>query len=246
VLRVIEVMNTSVIVVWLTGEHGRRATMIKGAFRPKSMFFGRFDLFYTCELLFYSNARSHLHTARECSPLKTRSTFRVDWRACAAASYCCDLIEKITPWGTPHPELFSLLDAKLDDLAMNGATAASLFWFELRLMMLLGWTPRLNSCSSCGNALKQRGRDEIFSNEHGGLLCKSCTAVSRESGRPVSPSAIAMLRCWQQAEDSKVAGRTRCSPAQTGEICALLGRFMRYHLDTELRSREIAFEIITE
>jgi len=65
VLRFNPFANTSRVVVWLTRDHGKLATLVKGAQRPKSPFLGQFDLFYTCELLFYARAdRQRAHIAR--------------------------------------------------------------------------------------------------------------------------------------------------------------------------------------
>ncbi len=76
VLRVFPYSNTSRVVSWLTADHGRVATLIKGSQRPKSLFLGQYDLFYTCELLFYRHERDGLHIARECTPLTRRDRLR--------------------------------------------------------------------------------------------------------------------------------------------------------------------------
>ena len=49
--------NTSHIVQWLTRENGKISTIIKGAQRPKSGFWGQYDFFDTTELLFYAKNR---------------------------------------------------------------------------------------------------------------------------------------------------------------------------------------------
>ena len=85
-LRFYPFSNTSRIVAWLTPDQGRIATMVKGSQRPRSLFLGQYDLFYTCELLYHRRERGGLHIARECSPLKWREGLRRDWRAAAAAS----------------------------------------------------------------------------------------------------------------------------------------------------------------
>jgi phosphoesterase RecJ-like protein len=44
--------QTSHVVTWLT-LNGVITTLVKGALRPKSAFIGQYDLFYTCELVYY-------------------------------------------------------------------------------------------------------------------------------------------------------------------------------------------------
>ena len=83
VLRLHPFGNTSRIVFWLSAEHGKLATLAKGSQRPGSLLLGQFDLFYTCEILFYAKEQRNLHVLKECFPLEPRPGFRHDWRACA-------------------------------------------------------------------------------------------------------------------------------------------------------------------
>ena len=52
VLRVHPLTETSLIIRWLTREHGRIATVAKGARRPKSPFRGKIVLFYLADFTF--------------------------------------------------------------------------------------------------------------------------------------------------------------------------------------------------
>jgi len=243
-IRTIEVSNTSAIVVWMTRDHGRLATMIKGAYRPKSFFLGQFDLFYTCELVYYLQAREHLHSIRECYPIKPRTQLRSDWRACAAASYLCDLMARVMPWGAPHPETFRMLDGELDELAEQGLRWPGLFWFELKLLESLGISPRLDACTACSRKLERLEDGALFSDARGGLICSECARGMGNAGVPLSNGALGVLRGWQRAAEREIALRTRPNRRQSREVADLLGRFMVYHLEQELGSRETAFEII--
>lgn len=245
VLRCYPYSNTSRIVSWLTPDAGRMVTVIKGSQRPKSAFLGQYDLFYTCELLFYARERSGVHIARECSPLKTRPRLREDWKACAAASYLADLISRISPPDAPHAGLFDLLDTGLDHLAAGKAIAPLLFWFELRLLDLLGLAPRLRHCLECGCELAPGMRNTRFSYSEGGILCPACAnADTTSSHAPISPDILAILTGWQRARTPQPALVTQCTSWQLGEIEKLLGLFLEYHLDTQLRSRAIALDVL--
>ena len=65
VLRITPYSKTSQIVSWITPDHGRLTTLVKGACRPKSAFLGQYDLFYTCEVIFYKNDRHTVHIMKE-------------------------------------------------------------------------------------------------------------------------------------------------------------------------------------
>jgi DNA repair protein RecO (recombination protein O) len=243
VLRFAPVSNTSRVVTWLTEGGARVSTLIKGAQRPKSLFLGQCDLFYTCELLFYTRERQGLHQVRECFPLKLRPRFRSDWRACAAASYLADLVARLSPPDAPHPGLFELLEAGLDHLEAHGAVPAFLFWFELKLLERLGLAPRLHRCAACGRELEAASRRARFSSAHGGILCGTCAAGDAASVA-LAPDALAVLLAWQRSRSPAAAGRTRCTPHQLGAIEQALGLFMHWHLDARFASRGIALDIL--
>lgn len=138
--------RTSHVVAWLTPEHGVVSTLVKGAVRPKSAFLGQYDLFYTCELLYYARTTGDLHALREATPRKLREGLRGRWRETALAGYAGGLAQEIAPPGADAAELYSFLDGFLDALAdtSNGAAPAPLrrlVWLEMELLRLAGLAP---------------------------------------------------------------------------------------------------------
>jgi len=133
--------NTSRIAVWLTRDHGKLATLMKGAHRPRSPFLGQADLFYTCEILFYARETRQLHILKECTALDPRPRFRSDWRSCAAASYLCCLADLSLPFGPFGREYFGLLESALDHLAEAPVGPAWILAHEARWLRALGLLP---------------------------------------------------------------------------------------------------------
>ena len=249
VLRYYPYSNTSRIVSWLTPGAGRMVTLVKGSQRPKSAFLGQYDLFYTCELLFYEKERDHLHLIRECSPLKTRDRFRRDWKAAATASYLAGLFGRVSPPDTPAAELFALLDGCLDALADSGSSRALLHWCELRLLGALGLAPRLEQCLQCGRDLLPRDRHAALACARGGLLCDRCARSARPeegtiSRTSVAPDVLATLGYWQRAGSPQAVLRHRAAAQHLDEVQVLLGQFLQYHLDLPLPGREAVFDVL--
>lgn len=244
VLRWYPVSETSRVVSWLTPDGGRIATMVKGSQRPKSAFLGQYDLFHTCELLYYTRERETLPIARECAPLKPRDALRTDWRACAIASYLAGLIGRITPQDAAHPELYRLLDEALDDLAAGGGSAPVLFWYELRLMGSLGLAPRLQHCTGCGREVAPGARRAGFAYARGGIVCPECRAREGSEQVPIAPDVMALLGAWQQARSARSARTTQCSVRQLDALENLLGLFLAYHLDVSLTGRRVALDLL--
>ncbi|MCC5846228.1 MAG: DNA repair protein RecO [Verrucomicrobia bacterium] len=233
VLRWYPVTDTSRVVVWFTRHAGKVSTLIKGSQRPKSWVLGQYDLFYTCELLFYALAREELHHFKECSPLKRRTGLRTNWRGCAAASHITDLLQRVTPPRAVHENLFDLTAATLDLYARGETAVLPLFWYELHLLRELGLAPDL-------------GEDDpakpVFAYEEGRIL----PAAQRHQGqsRPVTPGALALMRKLLREDRPDALARLRALPEQIHEITDHLEHFAAWHLDHAPASRRLALEIM--
>ena len=133
--------QTSHVTTWLTPDHGPVTTLVKGAVRPKSAFLGQYDLFYTCELIYYAHASGELHAIREVCAENMREWMRGDFRATALASYAAYLVREHCPHGAEAMEWFALLKRTLD--GMNGCRMMerALVAFETGFLALAGLAP---------------------------------------------------------------------------------------------------------
>jgi DNA repair protein RecO (recombination protein O) len=242
-LRIDPFSKTSQIVSWLTPDKGRLSTLVKGALRPRSPFLGQYDLFYTCELIYYPGLRSSLAILKECSPLTWRTGLRGNWKSCLAASYFADLVHRLTPVDVSNGALYRFVGRMLDFLSKQGGNINTLHWAELKLLTMLGVGPRLRSCVSCGSHDIQSSRPTAFSVPRGGLLCPPCSTRTGEPIIPVSHDALAMLRLWQKAPTPFIAKRTACTEPQHQTIDRILGGFLAYHLEST-RARVIVMEML--
>ena len=153
--------KTSHVVSWLT-PHGKVATVVKGAVRPKSFFLGQYDLNYTCDILYYARARGELHALRDCAPLARRDALRDDYRRLAMAGYFRRLVAEFAPTGPDAAAWHELLTRALDALATakevgsvprdvgsvpndSSARVVALVAFELKILHLLGLDPALEA-----------------------------------------------------------------------------------------------------
>ncbi len=244
VLRIIPYSATSEIVTWMTATHGKIATIVKGAKRPKSAFLGQYDQFYTCELLFYTGSRTGVRNVRECCPITTRSTLRHDWRATACASYICDLVARSIPDDAPLPELFRLVDETLNGLATGTQASLACAWFELRLLALLGLGPILSVCVDCGVDDAEKQSDAVIAYDRGGLLCLDCANGSHPDREIVAPDVLAIARHLVRSDHLSVT-RLRPTRPQTSHLMRIAGRFIAHHLEIYPASRAIAVSLFS-
>jgi DNA repair protein RecO (recombination protein O) len=143
VLRTRPLTDTSLIVLWLTRETGRLATVARGARRPKSPFRGQMDLFYLADLSYARSSRSELHQLREVRLLESHAALRTDLAWVRQASYCAALIEQSTEAEAPVPWAFDQFCAFLAQLPRQPAQAQTVFAFEIKWLEELGLKPKL-------------------------------------------------------------------------------------------------------
>ena len=141
IFRTRSLTETSLIVHWLTPNHGRLATVAKGARRVKSPFHGKLDLFYLGDFSFSRSPRSDLHTLREVILRETHSRLRQDLHLLQQASYCATLVERSTETDTPLPHVFDLMLGLLRHLLSRQPEPQTVFAFELKLLAELGLEP---------------------------------------------------------------------------------------------------------
>lgn len=141
VIRLRPLTETSLVVHWLSPEHGRLATVAKGARRPKSPFAGKVDLFHEAQFSFARSRRSDLHTLREVSVSGLRQRLRTDHHALEVAAYAVAMVEQSTEMETPIPEVAELFAGLLAYLDLVPATARAVLAFELKFLACQGLEP---------------------------------------------------------------------------------------------------------
>lgn len=245
--------ETSQVVSWLTPDYGKIATIIKGAQRPRNFFLGQYDLFYTCELLFYLRRFQGLQIVKECSPLKPRYPLRTYWPGTACASYFTGLTASITPLHAPHRSAFQLLDTALDFFSIEKNLETGLYWFEMKLLEIMGFKPVLDACLQCRRPLAPENAANqprpapamiAFSAAQGGALCNLCSQKYGQNTARIAPDTLALLRFWQSCRESAALRNVVCSARQIKAVGLVLGGFIQHHLEVENAGRAIALALL--
>ena len=141
VLRQTKLTETSLIVGWLTEEHGLIQTVARAARQARSPFAGRVDLFVEAEVVWAwpkKTGRSELCHLREVEVRSYRAGIRQSYRNLATASYFAEILLQLLEPGYPVPELYDLLQRALDFLEKKNATRRAVAHFERELGRLQG------------------------------------------------------------------------------------------------------------
>jgi DNA repair protein RecO len=240
VLRVSPFSRTSHVVTWLSPTHGRLSTVVKGACRPKSAFLGQYDLFATCELLFYRREHDGMHAIRECSPLTPRDGLRTDWRRITTAGYLCDLAGRVAQPEQESENVYALLQETLDALLASPPTPDDILRFELALLRHLGLLPAFAPCPACHTAAHPWLRFVL-----GAGRAHCAHTLPPAAGEPVvTVHRDVLLRLADLAGDATGAAPADPHPHLSLGSRRFLGIFMRFHLDTPPAPRRLAFELL--
>lgn len=241
--------KSSHIVTWLTPDHGRITTSVKGACRPKSQFLGQYDLYYTCELLFYRRVYNDIHAIRECTPLRLREPLRYDWRASLVASYLVNLVSGVSDSHHDCHAIYTLLNQELDRLSEGGGRSyeENLLRFELSLLVLLGVMPDLALCGRCHPPERQWLR---FSLSSGRFICPH---LARAAPGDPALSLHREVRDFLLELCPSLSAVERSDGEKNLDVQQLLfgsgrflGIFMYFHLDVLPSVRHTLLEILDE
>jgi len=232
--------DTSLIVATYTREHGLLKLVAKAARRTPSRFGYALEPLSRSRFVIYHKPDRDLHLLSQAEVLEPTGSRLADLSRLAHGHAALELIDRLV-WGEePHQELFDLLAAALQAVAVApvGTLAAITLAFQLQVSSLLGYRPRLDACANCGAAISPR---RVFSPSRGGLLCDGC-AVAEPGSVTLSADALAGLslllsRPLREAGDWLEISEVR----RTGEILRVVEAFLRHHFQRfqGLRSLEM-------
>ncbi|HRR33132.1 MAG TPA: DNA repair protein RecO [Kiritimatiellia bacterium] len=242
--------QTSHMVTWLTPDYGRVVTAVKGACRPKSAFLGQYDLFYTCDLLFYRREHEGIHAIRECVPRDLREPLRRSWRHVVAASYLCDLTSRTVPGQQESDGLFALLSQTLDRLCHESETdlRALLLWYETHCLRQMGLLPDLRPCPHCHPDERKWLR---FSLPSGRLVCPHVAQHQPgEATLPLPRGVRDLFLLLSGAPQFETAAQVLTAPKNDRQanlllgLSRFLGMFMTFHLEVPSAVRRVTWEML--
>lgn len=211
--------RTSHVVTWLT-LNGVITTLIKGALRPKSAFLGQYDLFYTCELVYYIHSSSGMHAIREANPIAMREYLRSSWRAISLAGYAADMIRDLTPQGSEANKWFDYFTRFLNDLEHIENPMAELVRLDMSILRLAGLAPDFSNIDTYSEWTP-------FSIESG--RCEDVGRIVR-----LTQNTVRALNIPHSATRSELAAANR-----------FLALFIQYHIDRPTDVRRSIVQLLS-
>ena len=108
--------DSSLIVTWLTLDHGKIKTVAKAARRINSPFAGQLDLFFRADLTFIRSRSSELHLLKEVKLIAQPERLRRDYTALKTAGKLAEFLIKTLEPEFSDPELYGMCRQYLESL----------------------------------------------------------------------------------------------------------------------------------
>jgi len=220
-----------------TPARGKLRVVAKGARKPASRKGGHVELF-TRSTLLVARARN-LDIVSQAETVEAYRALREDLLRSTYAHYIVELLDRFTSDEQESAELYDLLADTLSRLCDAEDPALLARFYELRLLTLAGYQPRLFDCARCGQTLREIESESPpygFDCGRGGVLCDECAPHSREA-LPLSLAALKVLRHAARVEWPAFAAlKLRLLVAR--EVEQTMQRYITYILERNLKSVE--------
>ncbi len=153
----------------LTPNYGKISCVAKGARRPQSALLAGTQLFCFGEYLMYKGTNTyHINS---CETIEIFYNLRTDLDKLKYAIHINKIIQDITE---ENENCYRILQLFLNTLYTISETNKDKDWilsvFKLRLLCILGFTPRTLKCTNCNDAINLTK----FSIKDNGFKCESC------------------------------------------------------------------------
>lgn len=242
VIRGISFGESSRVITLFTLEKGKLKCVAKGARKSASTKGGAIDLFSRIKCNIYLKEQAELGTIGSVDLIDNYSAIASDPTKFGFGSAFCEIVDKSTTIEQPIPELYELtgeffnLMIKFDPIA-----SAPLFWAALlRVLIILGYQPRLFECAVCGR--KNEGKAAFYDPQKGGLVCSKDVIEHVQYGK-LSKAGLIALQGFLNKPLAKIA-KNDYPRKVLGEIEQFILSFADYH--TGLRRNLKSFKFLSQ
>lgn len=227
--------ESSLIATFYTKDFGKIKGLVKGIRGPKFRHGSRLQPLSFNDIIFYENRKSSFCIIAQCDRVYGFNMLQEDLEKAACASYLAELIDAVTSLGDTNTAIFELLFNGLKTLSCLDDTERIIRIFEIKLLDISGFMPRLDCCVCCGKRIfAKRKILPRFSYSSGGLICEGCLNEDNAT-LPISLGTIASLEHIESTEWRKVL-RFKITSIIRGELEKILGCFLSLHLERKFKS----------
>ncbi len=220
------------IVTFFSEQYGKIRFLAKGICFFKNRFHGRLEPASCVSLSYSGRGIRDLLFFSSCESLDTFKGIGEDHKKIFSAFYFLELVDSWFKENDPNPSIYHLLHASLSLLEKMTSYETLIRIFELRLLTITGYSPKLDMCVICG--LKPKEKRISFNYEKGGIICSRCVG-GRVTGPKISLGALNFAQAGSTIKYQNIS-RLKIPKKLAGEIETLIHHFLVSRLGRELKS----------
>ena len=237
VLKTFSYGETSKIIRCYTKDFGKISLIAKGVKTSKTLQTGYLEPINCISINLYYNSKRQLQIFSKAEFDQPFLSIKTSIKKLSYSFAVIELIDKTVNGEESHHQLFDLTKNILSAINDNKGKINILFWFfQLKLLSLLGFKPNLFNCSNCQNSLNSAN---FLSGE---LFCIEC---SNSAGIKLSKNALSLLKKINEIEINDIP-KLKISIFERKEIGEFLKQYYSYHIDglREIKSLRVMESIL--
>lgn len=194
VLRSIKYSETSKIITFFTKELGKVAGIVKGVRKKEGKVGSILEPMSYIQLHLYMKESREVQTVGQCDIIKSFHHISSDLDKISVGLSLLEIVNAITHELEQNELLFNLLQECLLQLDNNLVSTTQIyFYFQVKLVELLGFSPVFNICSNCKNDIRLNKENgwQSYNLLRGSPTCDAC---SQTQDGLIKISTLAMVR----------------------------------------------------
>ena len=220
--------------------HGKLKGVAKGARRAKNRFGSALEPVTHTSLFLFERRIGGLFQIQEAEIIRSFQNLREDLNTIFYASHFLNWIDAFLPEGESRPICFHLLREFLSLLGEVKDVESLARCFEIKVLDLSGFRPRLDVCSDCGKNLERK--KIYFSFLEGRGLCGACGSPENPSQFSLSPGTVASLHQMLTLFPNKV-GRLQLNGLMKQELQGMTRDYAKHLLGKEIGTEQMLCQL---
>lgn len=230
VVRVVPVGESDRIISLLTEDHGLISVSVRGARRTRSPHLLTTQIFsFSAFELFYNKGHYSINASELIEPF---SALQQDLDRLVCASHLAEVLIDCLRDDLAQPGVYRLWAYSMQAVSRQPDPLLTVHVAQLRLLMEIGFAPRLDSCVFCGNPGELTADEALhFSIAAGGLICGRPACQNRAADcQAMPPGGLACLRHIRQADMPRLFAFT-LTPEVRRFVIDLSSRYLSHQME---------------
>ncbi len=217
----------------LTPDLGLVTALAPASSSPRSKLAALTQLFSYSE--FSLDIKPQRVTIKEGTLIESFADVSADLDRLAAAAHAAEVFSDVARNGEPQRVIFELWGYTLHAVSINEDPVLIALLGTLRLMEIIGYSPRLDACVICRRQLEGV---PVFSYSAGGLLCEEDRACAQDALTVLSCGSLALLRHVMTVPFGRLF-RFTASPAVRAQASCFASRWVEEKMEKRYKRLSI-------